>query len=95
MNTQTHSLAPQVEMLRIRSALAQRGHNLSSWARANHYGITMVQNVVRRVVYEPDTPRHGVITLRILADLTRDLGKTIVPGIAPSPPQSDPDRKAA
>jgi hypothetical protein len=81
--------------LELRSKLLARGHTLASWARANGYQSGTVQRVAWRAINQAESRRNGILTHRILADLSRDIGMVIVPGIAPSPPQSDPGRKAA
>lgn len=66
----------------IRGRLMMRGESVASWAAARGYQPRTVRQVIRRWAGRSGVPQ-GVLTSRILADLTRDLDITIVPGIAP------------
>lgn len=80
----------------VRAALLNRGFTVAAWARLHGYEASTVSRTVARWTQpRPRQVPHGQISRCILADLTRDLDMTIVPGIAPSQPQSDPGRKAA
>jgi gp16 family phage-associated protein len=79
----------------VRAALLEHGYTITAWAKARGYShITVTKVIARWTEPRPRRIPHGMVTRAILADLTRDLGMTIVEGIAPSAPPTD-DQDAA
>ena len=64
----------------IKARLMERGGNLSRFARQHGYLPRMVQQTVRRYADTQRRPR-GILTYRILRDLSREIGQEILPGI--------------
>jgi hypothetical protein len=86
---------PAVSPRDVQAALVLQGLSFASWARARGHKPDTVRRVVIRWAGRKDRVPYGSFARSILADLTRDLRMTIVPGIAPSPTKSDPGREAA
>jgi hypothetical protein len=61
-------------------ALAEQETNLRQWALDHGYKPRTVQQVVQRYIGTDREPR-GRLTYKILRELSRTLGKEILPGI--------------
>jgi hypothetical protein len=61
-------------------ALAEKETNLRQWAIDHDYKPRTVQQVVQRYIGADREPR-GRLTYKILRELSRTLGKEILPGI--------------
>lgn len=79
----------------VQAALVLRGWSYSTWATDRGHKPDTVRRVVRRWAGRADRTPYGVEARRILADLSRDTGIAIVPGIAPSQATPNPGREAA
>lgn len=64
----------------LRRALLDRGYSLRSWAAAHNYKQRIVHSAVDRWIGREELPQ-GPLTYRILRDLSREVGKELIPGI--------------
>lgn len=64
----------------IHARLIERETNFRRWAIANGYEPRTVTQVVNRWCGRKDFPR-GRMSYRILRDLSREIGREVVPGI--------------
>jgi len=61
--------------------LRARGYTLSYWAREHGYHPQAAWNAVNRYAGHPDREPWGRTTFAILRDLSREIGREIVPGV--------------
>lgn len=64
----------------IHARLIERNSNFRKWAEAHGYEPRTVTQAVTRWAGKSTLPR-GRMTFRILQELSRDIGKEVIPGI--------------
>jgi len=64
----------------IHARLIERDTNFRQWAIAHRYEPRTVTQVVNRWCGRKDLPR-GRLSYRILRDLSREIGREVIPGI--------------
>lgn len=65
----------------VTAALVGKGLSVGSWARLRGYKEDTVRRTVTRWVGRTDRTPQGALARRILGDLSRDIGRELVPGI--------------
>jgi len=62
----------------LKGKLIERGYTVSAWAHRNDYKPRTVLQVIHRHV-GTGSKHHGLVTDRILRDLSKTVGKPVVP----------------
>lgn len=73
-----------MEKNKVRACLVERGTSYRQWAIANGYPPRTVTQVINRWAGKLGLPQ-GRLSYRILRDLSRFIGKEIVPGVLDNP----------
>lgn len=73
-------MSQAMEKRQIQARLIERGSNFRQFALSHGYEVRTVTQVVQRWAGNNKLPR-GRLTFQILRDLSRMIGKEIVPGI--------------
>jgi len=61
--------------------LKLKGSDPSKFAHAHHYKARTVQQVIDRYVGKPDKRPRGILTYKILRDLSKAVGKPVIEGM--------------
>lgn len=73
-------MSQAMEKLQIQARLIERGSNFRQFALSHGYEVRTVTQVVQRWAGHNKLPR-GRLTFQILRDLSRVIGKEVLPGI--------------
>lgn len=71
----------------VKARLMERDSNLSQFAKKRGYKPRMVQQTLKRFAGKNERQPRGLLTYRILRDLSREIEQEIIPGLLTADPQ--------